>query len=136
MVVADRPVESWSDSDADAFELHVADLARRFQTLEALQHESVVHREAADVRRVSVTDAGGNEVLGLIWIDEQERAKLDRYADRIHGMLAELPTADLREGVAVRVLENLLGTRHTRPDISVEVEPPAALPARRSKKNG
>jgi hypothetical protein len=111
MVIADRPVESWSDADADAFELQVADLARRFQTLEALQRESVGQREAADVRRVSLTDAGGREILGLIWIDDHEREKMNRLASKVEKFLADLPTAEMREAVAVKVLEGLMTNR-------------------------
>jgi hypothetical protein len=114
MVIADRPVESWSDAEADAFELQVADLARRFQTLEALQRESVGQREAADVRRVSLTDAGGREILGLIWIDDHEREKMNRLASKVEAFLAELPTAEMREAVAVKVLESLMTDRSAK----------------------
>lgn len=114
MVISDRPIESWSDTDADAFELQVSDFARRFQALEALQHGSAERRDAADVRRVSVIDAGGREVLGLIWIEEHERETMDRFASKVQSLLADLPTAEMREAVTVRVLEGLMTAHSSR----------------------
>lgn len=117
MVISDRPVDTWSDVEIDTFELQVADLARRFQTLEALQRDGAVRRDFADVRRVSLTDAGGHETLGLVWMDDHERDKMDRVASRIQTLLADLPTSEMREALTVRVLESLMKGRPMRKDI-------------------
>lgn len=111
MVISDRPVDAWSDLEVDTFELQVGDLARRFQTLEALQRDGAVRRDSADVRRVSLTDAGGYEILGLVWMDDHEREKMDRLAGRVQALLADLPTSEMREALTVRVLESLMKGR-------------------------
>lgn len=136
MVIADRPAETWSDAEADAFELQVADLARRFQTLEALQRDSAVHREAADVRRVSITDAGGREALGLIWIDEHERETMDRLAGKVRLLLADLPTAEMREAVTVRVLEGLMTDRSTKSELRSLASFSEKVSARKGRAHG
>lgn len=84
MVIADKPSESWTDADADVFELKLSDIARRFKHLEAIiRDNAALWNSSAEARRLSVTRTDGTEVFDVAWIDEHERTALEGKADDI-----------------------------------------------------
>lgn len=84
MVIADKPSESWTDADADAFELKLSDVARRFKHLEAIiRDNAAMWSSRAEARRLSVTRTDGTEFFDVAWIDEHERATLEDKAGEI-----------------------------------------------------
>lgn len=88
MVIADKPSESWTDTDADVFELKLSDVARRFKHLEAIiRDNAALWHSRAEARRLSVTRTDGTEVFDVAWIDEHERAVLESKAEEIIGGL-------------------------------------------------
>jgi hypothetical protein len=84
MVIADKPSESWTDTDADAFELKLSDVARRFKHLEAIiRDNNALWSSQAEARRISVVRTDGTELFDVAWVDEHERPALERQADEI-----------------------------------------------------
>lgn len=84
MVIADKPTESWLDADAEAFELKLADVARRFRYLEAIAaNNQALWAGQAEARRISLIGTDGKETCEIAWIDENQRAHFDKIADDI-----------------------------------------------------
>ncbi|WP_292865213.1 hypothetical protein [Nostoc sp. LPT] len=69
MIVADKPAESWTDDDATAFEMKLADLVRRFKNLEALQKEVAAKGEGFEARWITMTRPDGQEINRMLWVD-------------------------------------------------------------------
>lgn len=84
MVIADKPSESWTDSDSEAFELKLSDVARRFKHLEAIIRDNgSLWGSRAEARRVSVVKTDGTELHDIAWIDEHQREALEGKAEDI-----------------------------------------------------
>lgn len=84
MVIADKPSESWTDANADVFELKLSDVARRFKHLEAIiRDNAAMWHSCAEARRLSVTRTDGTEFFDVAWIDEHERSALEDKAELI-----------------------------------------------------
>lgn len=108
MVVADKPVDAWTDDDALAFELHLSDLARRFSHLEGLRHEVATVRYAGfDARRITITRTDGREQHYLVWIDPETRHALDVIVRDVRAHVAAF-TDEQRRAVAAAIAEALL----------------------------
>jgi hypothetical protein len=101
MVIADKPSESWTDADADVFELKLSDVARRFKHLEAIiRDNAAMWSSRAEARRLSVTRTDGTEFFDVAWIDEHERAALEDKAEEIMCTLS-LPGPQQRALLAI-----------------------------------
>lgn len=84
MVISDKPSESWTDADAESFELKLADVARRFKHLEAIAADNNALWEGqAEARRMSLIGTDGKEICEVAWIDERQRARFDALAEDI-----------------------------------------------------
>ncbi|QQS48480.1 MAG: hypothetical protein IPM66_07560 [Acidobacteriota bacterium] len=84
MVISDKPSESWTDADAEAFELKLADVARRFKYLEAIAADNnALWTGHAEARRISLIGTDGKETCEIAWIDERQRAHFDALAEGI-----------------------------------------------------
>jgi len=106
MIVADKPAESWQDSDADTFEIRLSELARRFMSREAMQKEiAASNRSGFDARRVTITRPDGSELNQMVWIEEEQRAYFKAQAREL---LKQSPSAQQRMGLAMALLETLL----------------------------
>lgn len=84
MVISDKPSESWTDADAEAFELKLADVARRFKYLEAIAADNnALWTDQAEARRISLIGTDGKETCEIAWIDDRQRAHFDVLAENI-----------------------------------------------------
>ena len=109
MIISDRPLETWSDSDLLAFEVNVGDLARRFANLEALQKESARGVDASyEARRVTITRADGDEYSDLVWVDRDHQGALEAQVDRLLEQLSSVNPEQQRHAIAVGLLERVL----------------------------
>lgn len=82
MVIADKPVESWTDSDADVFEFTLADIARRFTHLEAIyKNNTSLWAGSAEARRISIIRTDGTDVHDIAWIDETQKPLIEKMAN-------------------------------------------------------
>lgn len=126
MIIADRPAESWSEDDRLAFELNLGEMARRFRNLEALQKEAVRQgREGFDARRITVTEPGGREVHRLVWVDAEERPRIEDKAEELVAAIRQVPQEHRQHAVLVSVLERILGVQsesEAGPTIETEQE--------------
>lgn len=111
MVIADKPTESWTDTDAEAFELKLADVARRFKYLEAIAADNqALWTGQAEARRISLIGTDGKETCEIAWIDESQRAHFDKLAEEI---LQEQPL----DAAAQRVLLAVLAEKILQPAV-------------------
>jgi len=111
MILADRPLENWTDEELAVFEVHVSDVARRFANLEALQKEAAREgHEGFDARRITVTSADGSEVHRLVWIDRDERAFVGQKVGELLTAVRGLSTEHQRQAVAMALVEEFLSS--------------------------
>ena len=109
MILADRPADTWTKQDQMAFEMNVTEMARRFANLEALQREAVRDGvEGFDARRVTITEPGGQEVHRLIWVDRQERPRIQAQADSIAEQIVRVTEEHQRQAILVALMERIL----------------------------
>jgi hypothetical protein len=108
MVIADKPSESWSDADADSFELKLSDVARRFKHLEAIiHHHQAASTVKAEARRISLTRTDGTELNDVAWIEESQRESLETKASKV---IAELNLDFSQQRALLAILtERILG---------------------------
>ncbi|MDX2040257.1 MAG: hypothetical protein SF097_03365 [Acidobacteriota bacterium] len=120
MVISDKPTESWTDNDADAFELKLADVARRFKHLEAIAADNnSAWTNHAEAKRISVIGTDGKELYDVAWIDETQKAHLEKIATEFLQEL-KLEPAEQRALLAV-LTEKVLDTAKSNiPTIQVE----------------
>jgi hypothetical protein len=124
MVIADRPAETWVADDALAFEINLAEVARRFTRLEALLREiSANPHESFDARRVTVTDQDGRELQRVVWLDRAQQGRVQEYAARVATQIREIEEPQLREAVALAVLDEFIGRAKPAVDAAEEPQP-------------
>lgn len=81
MVIADRPAKSWTDEDFSAFEMRLADLARRFLSLYALRAEGLSQdREGFEASRITITTPEGGFLEDLVWVNLKEQELVRQQA--------------------------------------------------------
>ncbi|MBN3927219.1 hypothetical protein [Nostoc sp. NMS4] len=106
MIVADKPAESWTDDDAIAFEMKLADLVRRFINLEALQKEVAAKGEGFEARRITMTRPDGQEINRMLWVDHGRESQVEKIVDEF---LAKLPDdQQLRQAILAKLSERIL----------------------------
>ena len=108
MIVADKPAESWTDTDVTKFEIELADLVRRFQNLEALQKETTAKGEGFEARRITVTHSDGQETHRVVWVDNEQETQVDEIVDRV---LKVLPNnIQIQQAVLTKLTERILNS--------------------------
>ncbi len=85
MVIADKPAESWTDMNVTEFELNLMSIARRFRNLEALlsRVNSLELGDGFVAKRITVTQADGEEINEVVWMDPKAQPKIDRIVDEL-----------------------------------------------------
>lgn len=108
MVIADRPVETWDKNDVLIFEMNLANFARRFENLEALQDEMPREKpEGYVARRITITESGGEEVHRLVWVDRKEQDLIERHVDSLVEMLQRVDDHH-RQGILITFMKRML----------------------------
>lgn len=111
MVIADKPVESWTDSDAELFELTLADISRRFKQLEAIYRSNAsMWSGAAEAKRISIVRTDGKELHDIAWIDENQRNLIERKATHL---LDKMPDDKLQQKAVLATLVERILTSNT-----------------------
>jgi hypothetical protein len=122
MIIADRPADSWTPENRLAFELNLGEFARRFRNLEALQlngqQESM---EGFEARRITITEASGQEVHRLIWISKHDNEAVHARAEQLLTDLDAIDDEHQRQAVLLVMLERALGAGQT--DAPRDIEP-------------
>ncbi|MDB9493876.1 hypothetical protein PN441_00470 [Spirulina major CS-329] len=110
MTLVDKPAAAWTDGTVNEFERMVADVARRFRNLEALQGSMGEMSDNRDrmARLLTVTQPNGEEVHRLVWAAPEER---EQVAGLIAQVLASQILRDnpqLRQVLAAQLTEHVL----------------------------
>lgn len=126
MIIADKPVQSWTDDDVAKFEIKLSDLARRLKNLEALQKEVAAKGEGFEARRITITRPEGDEINQVVWMDAKQLETLD---DLINELLAKSllqNNPQMQKALVARLTEIVLGEESTH-------KPSSATPKTRRK---
>jgi len=110
-VITDKPAKSWTDNDFVKFEIKLSSIARRFKNLEALQENiTSLPNNGFDARRITVTQADGNEVHQIVWLERKAKKKADEIAQKIleNGMGEN---KNLQEAVVAALIEKVLAQK-------------------------
>lgn len=125
MVVAQRPVDTWTEDDALRFEVNLSEIARRFTILESLQRDAAAEgRDGFDARRVAITRPDGTELHRLVWLDQSERDLIDLHVRRLVEGMNSIEHEHQRQAVAAALVERMLlvsegGSANTAPHANV-----------------
>lgn len=107
MVISDKPVESWTDDDANLIGQRLFDFARKFSNFEAIQKST---NDSPGInfepRRLCLTEPNGQELHKIVWIDKKKIEKVDSIVDEILEEKLDL-NAELKEAVVSRLAEKL-----------------------------
>ena len=83
MVIADKPVDSWTDNDVLVFEVKLSEIVRRFKNLEAIIDLKGEINEGFDARKITVTYPNGKEINEVVWLDQKDKEEVKRIADKV-----------------------------------------------------
>ena len=106
MVIADKPPESWNDEDVIGFEVKLADIARRFKNLEALETETTTKREGKTASRITLTRSDGMETHRLLWVDEELEERVNEIVNNVLGTIPD--NEQIRQAVLAKLTERIL----------------------------
>jgi len=106
MIVSDKPAESWTDTDATGFESKLADLARRFKNLEAIQKDVTAKGQGLEARRITISRPDGQETHKLVWVDNERE---DQVEELVNKVLEILPNdTQIQQAVLAKLTERVL----------------------------
>ena len=83
MVVADKPVDSWSDKDSLTFEIKLGEVVKRFKSVESIIELSLDHNTGFEARKVTITHQDGREFSEVLWIDSTEKDTINSMTQEI-----------------------------------------------------
>ncbi len=114
MIIADKPAESWTDTDVRSFEPKLTDLARRFMNLEALHKEMATSKSQAkgkgfDARRITIARPDGQEVHQLIWLDPKDSDRLEALVEKILSEESVQGSDRLKQALIAKLAERVMG---------------------------
>ena len=109
MVIADKPVRSWSDDDERTFDVQINEVARRYMNLEALDKAMGARFERAyDARRVIVTKPDGTERQRVLWIEQDTKSAIQGIVDGLIATHPALGEPEVLQSVIAVLLDQLL----------------------------
>ncbi|MFN4869452.1 MAG: hypothetical protein ACK5LD_06210 [Pseudanabaena sp.] len=114
MIIADKPAESWTDTDVRSFEPKLTDLARRFMNLESLHKEMATSKSQAkgkgfDARRITIARPDGQEVHQLIWLDPKDSDRLEVLVEKILSEESVQGSDHLKQALIAKLAERVMG---------------------------
>lgn len=107
MVIADKPVASWSDNDVLAFEIKLGDSVRRFKNIESIIDLKNDDNEGFEARKITVTYPTGRELNEVIWLDQKEKEEVNRIADKIVDSNLANNSEKLNKAILTSIIERL-----------------------------
>ena len=89
MVIADKPVESWTDKDKLTFEIRLGDIIKRFKSVEAIIDLSPGDKKGIDAQKLTITHQDGREFSEVLWLEEREKEEVSSIVSKIKTHLTE-----------------------------------------------
>ena len=112
MVIADKPPESWNDSDLELFPNKAKVYINRLRNFEALQSEMKVSvgsdQTEFETSRITVVARHGEQINKLIKLNKTVAKEAEIIADKIMREYA-LDSAELKEAIIAKLAERILG---------------------------
>ncbi len=110
MVIADKPVESWTDNDYTAFELKLGDIVRRFKNIEAIIDLKSEENEGFEAHRITITHQNGEEFNGVVWIDHAEQEEVNALVQKILKSEYFNNNDKINKAIIASIVENVFGS--------------------------
>lgn len=105
LVISDRPADTWTDSVRVAFELQLAELAARFNSVFAIQGAAIAHGLTGfGARHVRLTPPDGVSTEDIVWIEPGAEAHLRATVGEIQQRIAGYSPLQ-RQAIAALLLE-------------------------------
>lgn len=113
MVIADKPVESWTDEDAISFDSNLSIIAKKVCQLEAMHQPADAQEDnLRDALRITLTKKDGYEINELLWLDKCQRDEIRTLAKNILAdNLKGHPS--LRKAVLVELIDTVFANQPT-----------------------
>jgi hypothetical protein len=83
MVIADKPIDSWSDKDALTFEIKLGEVVRRFKNVESIIALSPDINTGFEAKKVTITHQDGREFSEVLWLNTAEKDEIRTLSQRI-----------------------------------------------------
>lgn len=116
MIVSDKPPKSWTDEDLTRFELGLSDLVRRFKNVEALQKDVAARGKGFSAKRITMTEADGQEIHRVVWVDQEKEELIDQLVNQVLNETVLKGDSRLQQAFVAKLNERVLGQQ--RPDLS------------------
>lgn len=98
-LVGRKPLDTWNDADLSSFELHIADLGRRFRGVEQVAVASHALAPNFPVLRIGITNGKG-EVSTVVHV-KKRHPQMQQLYDELQETLERYDTLSLEEKVAI-----------------------------------
>ncbi|QZY29681.1 hypothetical protein [Nocardioides coralli] len=119
MQVVGAPPSSWTDEDADRFELTMHDLGAAFLRVEALAADMRALDGNFEAMRISVNSSRGGDLVRLVQLDESRSAAVGRALESTLASLLEhgVDAREAREWILAHLLHVELESTASRIDV-------------------
>ena len=111
MVVADKPVSSWTDNDALSFEIKLGETVRRFRNLESLIDLKSDNHEGFEARKITVTYPTGEEINEIVWLDHKERDEVDHLVEKFFSGEIFTKNNKISRAILAALIERVFGQK-------------------------
>ncbi|RJO62138.1 hypothetical protein C4544_00710 [candidate division WS5 bacterium] len=109
MVIADKPVNSWTDHDELVFEVKLGEITRRFKNIESIIELKGEEHEGFDARKITVTFPDGREINEVVWLDHKDREEANKIANEIIGGEFFTNNAKINRALLTTIIERVFG---------------------------
>ncbi|HEX8691412.1 MAG TPA: hypothetical protein VF746_03130 [Longimicrobium sp.] len=117
MVIADKPVDIWSDEDFLVFELNLSELASRFLALYAMQEDALAEARAGfHPRRITIMEPDGTRLQQMVWIAGEDGDLIEQQVEAVLRQLEHIRSEQQRQAIIVRLAERVLAPPAPRRD--------------------
>ena len=111
MVIADKPVVSWSDNDILAFEIKLSESVRRFKNIEAIIELKNEENEGFEARKITVTYPDGKEINEVVWLDHKDQEEVNKIVNEIIGSEIFNNNDKINMALLTTIIERVFGQK-------------------------
>lgn len=109
MVIADKPVSSWTDNDVIVFEVKLSEVARRFKNIETIIGLKSEENEGFEARKITVTYPTGKEINEVVWLDHRDIKEVTNIVERVFGSEIFNNSDKINKALLAAIIERVFG---------------------------
>jgi len=118
MVIADKPVISWTDNDELVFEVKLGEVTRRFKNIEAIIELKGEENEGFEARKITVTFPDGKEINEVIWLDRKDQEEVNNIVNKIIGSEIFNNNDKIKRALLTTIIERVFGQKEKEETMS------------------